>query len=117
MNTLADESIVVSKRGTPALTEVELRPLLRQLPDWLVRHENGADQLQRVYMFSNFATALQFANAVGASAEEANHHPALLIEWGRVKVSWWTHTLQGLHRNDFIMAARCDALYSSPVTS
>ena len=52
-----------------------------------------------------------FANAIGGAAEEQGHHPALLVEWGKVTVSWWTHAIGGLHRNDFIMAARTDALY------
>lgn len=113
MNTLAAEPIVIAKRDAVALTTTEQVPLLQQVPGWTVSEDSGVAQLQHIYSFRNFVEALQFANAVGAIAEEANHHPALLIEWGKVQVSWWTHTLKGLHTNDFIMAARCDALYSS----
>ena len=68
----------------------------------------GILQLERVFTFSDFAQALAFTNKVGALAEEAGHHPAILTEWGKVTVTWWTHKIGGLHRNDFIMAARTD---------
>jgi len=67
-------------------------------------------RLERVFTFPDFAAALAFTNRVGATAEAEDHHPALLTEWGRVTVTWWTHSIKGLHRNDFIMAARTDAL-------
>ena len=57
---------------------------------------------------SRFAQALAVTNRVGEQAEEEGHHPALLTEWGKVTVSWWTHKIGGLHQNDFIMAARTD---------
>ena len=86
--------------------------LLKQLPQW-VMFEGGAElQLVRQFKFGNFATALQFANRVAVLAEEKNHHPALLIEWGKVTVTWWTHSLGGLHINDFIMAAHTEKMYA-----
>ena len=60
--------------------------------------------------FPDFKTALEFTNRVGEAADEEGHHPALLTEWGKVKVSWWTHAIAGLHRNDFIMAAKTDQI-------
>ena len=63
------------------------------------------------FTFGSFAEALAFTDAVGALAEAEGHHPAILTEWGRVTVTWWTHAIKGLHRNDFIMAARTDELY------
>ena len=66
-----------------------------------------------MYLFKNFRHALAFTNAVGAIAEEVGHHPALLTEWGKVTVTWWSHEMRGLHRNDFIMAARTDVLAAS----
>jgi pterin-4a-carbinolamine dehydratase len=65
---------------------------------------------ERAFEFPSFADALAFTNRVGALAEKEGHHPALLTEWGRVTVTWWTHKIRGLHRNDFIMAAKTDAL-------
>ena len=62
--------------------------------------------LERLFHFPSFADALAFTNRVGGIAEDEGHHPALLTEWGQVTVTWWTHKIRGLHRNDFIMAAR-----------
>jgi 4a-hydroxytetrahydrobiopterin dehydratase len=84
-----------------------LRP---QIPDWQVVEREGIPRLERVFSFPNFATALAFTDRVGALAEAEGHHPALLTEWGRVTVTWWTHKIGGLHRNDFIMAAKTDQL-------
>jgi 4a-hydroxytetrahydrobiopterin dehydratase len=67
-------------------------------------------RLERVFHFRSFADALAFTNRVGSIADDEGHHPALLTEWGRVTVTWWTHKIRGLHRNDFMMAAKTDAL-------
>ncbi len=85
--------------------------LLRDLPGWEVREREGISRLERVFRFPDFAGAMEFARRVGDAAEAEDHHPSLLVEWGRVTVSWWTHKIRGLHRNDFIMAAKTDALY------
>src|SRR6266850_7202845 len=67
-------------------------------------------RLQRAFRFRNFAEALRFTNRVGALAEDEGHHPAILTVWGRVTVTLWTHKIRGLHRNDFIVAAKIDSL-------
>ena len=59
----------------------------------------------------SFAGALEFSQKVGEIAEDEGHHPRIITEWGRVNVAWWTHKIRGLHRNDFIMAAKTDSLY------
>jgi len=94
--------------GAPQVAQEEIPGLLAQLPDWQVIQVDGVNQLQRQFSFKNFAAALDFTNRVGELAESAGHHPALLTEWGRVTVTWWTHKIHGLHRNDFIMAAKTD---------
>ena len=71
----------------------------------------GVRRLERVFAFKDFAQALAFTNQVGELAEAEGHHPAILTEWGRVTVTWWTHKINGLHRNDFIMAAKTEAVY------
>ena len=86
---------------------MDLKP---QIPDWQLVEVDGVKRLMREFRFVDFAQALAFTDAVGEIAEEEGHHPALLTEWGRVTVSWWTHKIRGLHRNDFIMAAKTDAL-------
>lgn len=108
---LAAKGLTVCRKGMPALTQTELSVLLHELPTWQVVQQDGVSQLQRLYTFRNFADALAFTNAVGAIAEAADHHPALTVEWGKVSVHWWTHVINGLHRNDCIMAARTDACY------
>ena len=101
---------VACRRDAPTLSEDEVRELLPEVPDWEVLEADGVKQLRRVFRFDDFAEALAFANAVGRVAEEEGHHPALLVEWGRVTVTWWTHKIGGLHRNDFVMAAKTDEL-------
>ena len=90
------------------MTDAEGAELHRQVPDWEIVEVDGVKRLVRVFPATDFAQALEFTNKVAALAEEQGHHPALLTEWGRTTVSWWTHKIKGLHRNDFIMAAKTD---------
>lgn len=108
MERLAAYSCEACRAGAPTVTPEEKQTLLVQLRDWSVEEVDGVERLVRRFEFRDFAEALRFTNRVGALAEEEGHHPALLTEWGRVTVSWWTHKIGGLHRNDFIMAARTD---------
>ncbi len=85
---------------------------LALIPDWAIIEVNGVKQLQRVFTFNNFAEALAFTNKVGALAESEGHHPALLTEWGRVTVTWWTHSAGGVSSKDYNMAAQTDKLYA-----
>jgi 4a-hydroxytetrahydrobiopterin dehydratase len=110
VTTLAGEHCVPCRGGEPPATEAEIRDLARQLPGWSVVERDGIRRLERVFTFPDFAQALAFTNRVGAIAEAEGHHPALLTEWGRVTVTWWTHAIRGLHRNDFVMAAKTDAV-------
>ncbi len=111
MKPLAGESCSACRADAPTVTRQECAELLQQLPGWQLVSKEGIDQLEKVFPFQNFGQALDFANAVGELAEGANHHPALLVEWGRTTVTWWTHKIQGLHRNDFVMAAKTDYLH------
>lgn len=101
----------VCRVGAPKVTAEEAAEYREQVPDWDLVEREGMQRLERVYPFKNFVTALAFTNKVGALAEEEGHHPALLTEWGQVTVGWWTHKIAGLHRNDFIMAAKTDEAY------
>jgi 4a-hydroxytetrahydrobiopterin dehydratase len=74
-----------------------------------VEHK-GIKRLERTFKFKDFAQALAFTNKVGELAESEGHHPAILTEWGKVTVAWWTHKIKGLHQNDFAMAAKTDRL-------
>ena len=81
-----------------------------ELPEWRLVTRDGIDRLEQVFTFPNFVEALAFTNRVGEIAEAGGHHPVLLTEWGRATVTWWTTPSAASHRNDFIMAARTDAL-------
>jgi 4a-hydroxytetrahydrobiopterin dehydratase len=111
--TLAQSTCVACRRDAPTVTDEEIAELLPQVPEWELLEVDGIKRLQRVFAFADFAQALAFTDSVGAIAEEQGHHPALLTEWGRTTVSWWTHKIKGLHRNDFVMAAKTDELYGS----
>lgn len=111
METLAAMRCVACRRDAPAVTEAEIAELHPHVRDWELVEVDGIKRLRRVFTFDDFAQALEFTERVGRVAEEEGHHPALLTEWGRTTVSWWTHKIKGLHRNDFIMAAKTDRLY------
>ena len=113
MAELAGETCVPCRGGEPTLDEAEIDALLAEIPGWSVAERDGVKRLERSFRFADFASALEFTVGVGGRAEEAGHHPALLTEWGRVSVSWWTHAIGGLHRNDFVMAARTDGIYAT----
>ena len=110
MTRLASESCVACRPDAPAVTAAEVEALKTEIPRWAVVEREGIARLERVFRFANFAEALDFTNRVGALAESAGHHPAITTERGRVTVGWWTHAIGGLHRNDFIMAAKTDRL-------
>jgi 4a-hydroxytetrahydrobiopterin dehydratase len=115
MSTLSAERCVACRRDSPRVTEVEIVELRREVSAWQLVELDGIARLERLFHFPSFADALAFTNRVGALAEAEGHHPALLTEWGRVTVTWWTHKIRGLHRNDFIMAAKTDALAAESV--
>jgi 4a-hydroxytetrahydrobiopterin dehydratase len=91
----------------------EIQSNLAHVPEWDLVEEDGIPRLRRQYKFKNFVQALAFTNTIGKLAEEQGHHPALLTEWGTVTVTWWTHTIEGLHLNDFIMAGRSDQAFTT----
>jgi 4a-hydroxytetrahydrobiopterin dehydratase len=107
---ITSEKCVACRRDAPRVTAEEIAELHPQAPEWRILERDGIPRLERVFSFPDFVQALAFTNRVGALAEDEGHHPALLTEWGRVTVGWWTHKIRGLHRNDFICAAKTDAL-------
>ena len=110
MSVLHEQQCEACRADAPRLNDGEIQELLPEIPKWeVVRHDN-IPVLTRQYSFKNFADALAFTQSVGELAEEYQHHPALTTEWGKVKVEWWTHKIEGLHRNDFVMAAKTDKL-------
>ncbi|PZO12211.1 MAG: 4a-hydroxytetrahydrobiopterin dehydratase [Leptolyngbya foveolarum] len=112
---LASQVCIPCSGSMPPATAEEIAQLLTHLSGWSLIQADGVSQLQKQYRFKTFRQALAFTNAVGEVAESAGHHPALLTEWGKVTVTWWTHAINGLHQNDFVMAAKTDAIAAQSV--
>ncbi len=108
MSDLVREKCVACRKDSPRVTAAEIKELGAQIVGWEISERDGIPRLEKVFRFRNFADAVAFTNQIGALAEEQGHHPTLVTEWGRVTVSWWTHKIRGLHRNDFVMAAKTD---------
>ena len=104
---LAEKTCVPCRGGIPPLTADEIQPLAAQLPLWTVV---GTHHIEKTLGFSDFKTALEFVNQVGELSEAQGHHPDILLAWGRVGVKIWTHKIDGLTENDFILAAKIDGL-------
>ena len=113
MINLAAGKCVACRAGEPTLTDAEIEDLLLHVHQWQVREMDGVKRLEKIFKLNDFVQALEFTNKVGTIAEEENHHPLIITEWGRVTVQFWTHKIGGLHKNDFIMAAKTDELASS----
>ena len=109
--TLAREKCVACRRDSPQVTEADVAELKPIIPDWELTEVDGIERLDRTFKVDDFAQAIALADKVGEAAEEEGHHPKITVEWGRVGVEWWTHKIKGLHRNDFIMAAKTDEIF------
>src|SRR5689334_18700282 len=94
MSTLAEERCVACRRDAPRVEPAEAERLREQIPEWALVERDGVPRLERVFSFPDFGEALAFTDRVGALAEREGHHPALLTEWGRVTVTWWTHKIR-----------------------
>jgi 4a-hydroxytetrahydrobiopterin dehydratase len=105
---LSQQSCEACRADAPRVSDSDLKMLMPKIPDWGIVVVDDIMRLTREYSFKNFEQAMVFSNRVGDIAEAAGHHPAILTEWGKVTVSWWTHKIKGLHKNDLIMAARTD---------
>ncbi len=110
MSELKQQTCEACNADAPKVRDAELAELIREIPEWTPVVRDGVMQLEREFKFKNFKLALAFTNKVGEIAEAEFHHPTLVTEWGKVTVTWWTHAINGLHKNDFIMAARTDAV-------
>ena len=117
MSTLRESTCTACRADSPRVTQEEIAELIPQIPSWQIVERDNIPRLERLYRLKNFAEALDFTNKVGALAEAEGHHPALLTQWGSVTVTWWTHKIRGLHRNDFIMAAKTDRIAGDFYTS
>ena len=108
MNELAAKECVPCKGGVPPLEGKPLAELHQRLgADWQVVRGH---HLEKEFAFKNFREALAFTNQVGELAEAQNHHPDIYLAWGKVKITIWTHEMDGLTESDFVMAAKIEAL-------
>ncbi|MDP1548035.1 MAG: 4a-hydroxytetrahydrobiopterin dehydratase [Anaerolineales bacterium] len=110
MTNLTAGKCIPCRKGDPALTNAQIAELLLQIPAWELIQADDIPRLQRVFKFKNYVEALAFTNKVAMTAEKEDHHPLMVVEWGRVTVQWWTHVVKGLHQNDFVMAAKMDEM-------
>jgi len=113
MSELARMKCTACRGGEPTLTDEEIIALRPDVPEWEVIEVDGVKRLQRVFKLKNFIEAMAFTNKVAMIAEREDHHPLIVTEWGRVELQWWTHVIKGLHKNDFIMAAKTDSLFEN----
>ncbi len=113
MDKLRDLKCVACRANSPPVTDHELAEWLPQLPAWKLVDHAGVRQLERSFSFRNFAQALAFTNRLGELAEAEDHHPDILLQWGKVTVWWSTHVIKNLHRNDFIAAAKTDVIFNA----
>ncbi|WP_070966029.1 4a-hydroxytetrahydrobiopterin dehydratase [Vibrio sonorensis] len=97
------------KEATP-LSSKDIELLMTEIEGWELIEKEGVPQLEKQFRFKNFKLAWDFTNKIAEMAEEEFHHPSIVLEWGSVTVTWWSHSIKGLHRNDFICAAKCDQL-------
>ncbi len=105
---LADEKCAPCKKGTPPLSKDEVKTLLAELgAAWGL---DAVGHLERDFRFGTFVEALAFANAVGSIAEQEGHHPEMTVGWGHCKLEIWTHSIDGLSRGDFVLAAKASLL-------
>jgi 4a-hydroxytetrahydrobiopterin dehydratase len=108
MENLSQLKCAACRGGDPKLTDSEIMDLREQIQNWQVHEIDGILRLTKVFKLKNYVEALGFTNKIAALAEKEDHHPLIVLEWGKVTIQWWTHVVKGLHKNDFIMAAKTD---------
>lgn len=111
MNELAQLHCSPIEANTRGLSERDVSELRARLSGWRTCEKDGELRLEKLFQFENFSQAVAFTDQVAQVANGEDHHPAILTEWGKVTVTWWTHKIKGLHQNGFIMAAKTDQLY------
>ena len=107
---LSKGSCEACRIDAPKVTNSEIESLMPQIPSWSILENDDIKKLVCSFAFLDYDQTVNFANSVTKLAEEEDHHPEIIIEWGKVTVSWWSHKIKGLHMNDFICAAKTDEL-------
>lgn len=110
MTKLTDLKCIPCRGNTPTLSADEIKTFLTGIPEWKLIEIEDIQCIERSFSFKNFSDAVEFTNRLGVIAESEGHHPRIVTEWGSVVVQWWTYAINGLHKNDFIMAAKTNLL-------
>ena len=108
--------VACSADAQPASTN-EVNDFLKEYLEWHLATDVSFPQLRREYRFKNFTDAQMFTNLIGDLAEAEGHHPSLLLEYGKVTVRWWSHKIESLHINDFILSSKTEEIYKSNLRS
>lgn len=108
MSELSKKKCVPCEVGAIPLQPNEIQEMLKQLEEGWDSKDNKS--IQKTFKFKNFLEAMEFANKITEVAENEGHHPTLTISWGKLRVKLFTHKIDGLHENDFILAAKIDKL-------
>ena len=108
---LSQQHIVATPKGATGLSLDDKTEFMPQLPQWKMVWVDNVEQLYRSYPLKNFIAAIDFANKVSLVSEQCDHHPRLSVEWAKLSVYWWSHSIGGLHLNDLVMAAKTDEIY------
>lgn len=112
MNELAQSHCSPIDSKSERLSETEIEQLAKNLTGWMIHKKEDELRLEKSYKFQDFHQAMAFTGQIGQEADNEDHHPAILTEWAKVTVTWWTHKIKGLHLNDFIMAAKTDLIFN-----
>lgn len=111
---ISSQQCVPCRKDSPPLSSADIQSLHADYtPDWNVVQVDGIPHLKRAFEFKDFAQAMQFSQKIGEIADQQDHHPRIVTEWGKTTVEWWTHAINGLHQNDFIMAIKVDEIWAN----
>ena len=112
MSDLASNTCEACRIDAPRVSDDEASILIKEIEGWDVI-DDGAKKLKKEFSFSNYSDSVDFSNKVADMAEQEDHHPQIILEWGKVTVIWWSHKIKGLHKNDFICAAKTNNINKS----
>ena len=109
MSDLASSTCEACRIDAPIVSDNEASVLLMEIEGWHLI-DDGVKKLKKEFSFSNYSDSVNFSNKVADMAEQEDHHPQIILEWGKVTVIWWSHKIKGLHKNDFICAAKTNSI-------
>jgi 4a-hydroxytetrahydrobiopterin dehydratase len=109
---LAFSSCEACRIDAPLVSDDEASVLIKKIEGWYLIN-NEVNKLKKEFNFSSYSDSKDFTNKVADMADQENHHPQIILEWGKVTVIWWSHKIKGLHKNDFICAAKTDKIYKN----